>query len=187
MPELIQQWDESVLVWIAEHLRVPALNGAVSFYTTLGNAGMLFIIAAVVLLLVRGTRRAGASAGVGMLLGFLVTNLTIKPLVSRARPWVVLDGFVTLATSSDPNSFPSGHSCAAFAFGVAVALTAPRRWMKAAALAAAALMAFSRLYVGVHFPTDVLAGAAIGTVCGLLGAWITGPVQRQYRLRRGQE
>ena len=178
---MIQRWDEGVLVWIAQTLRSPILNGWMSFYTNLGNAGLLFILAAVALLFFRATRRAGASAGVGMLLGLLVTNLTIKPLISRARPWVVLDGFAALVTSSDPNSFPSGHSCAAFAFGVAVALTAPRKWMKAAALAAAALMAFSRLYVGVHFPSDVLAGSLIGAVCGLLGAWITGLAQRRYR------
>ena len=184
MPEWLQQADEQALVWIARHLRTPILDGFMSFYTNLGNAGLLFIALALLLLCFRATRRAGASAGVGMLLGLLITNLTIKPLVNRPRPWVVLEGLANLATSSDPNSFPSGHSCAAFAFAVAVALTAPRRWMKAAALAAAALMAFSRLYVAVHFPSDVLAGAAIGAVCGLLGAWITRLVRDAWQRRK---
>ena len=179
MPEVIQRLDESVLLWIVEHLRNPVLDMIFPVYTSLGNAGVLFILAAVALLCFRSTRRAGASAGVGMLLGLLITNLTIKPLVSRPRPWVVLEGLANLATSSDPNSFPSGHSCAAFAFAVAVALTAPRRWMKAAAL-----MAFSRLYVAVHFPSDVLAGAAIGAVCGLLGAWITRLVRDAWQRRK---
>ena len=184
MPEVIQRLDESVLLWIVEHLRNPVLDMIFPVYTSLGNAGVLFILAAVALLCFRSPRRAGASAGVGMLLGLLITNLTIKPLVSRPRPWVVLEGLANLATSSDPNSFPSGHSCAAFAFAVAVALTAPRRWMKAAALAAAALMAFSRLYVAVRFPSDVLAGAAIGAVCGLLGAWITRLVRDAWQRRK---
>lgn len=184
MPELIQQVDERVLLWITQNLRIPALNEILTFYTNLGNAGLLFIAAAIVLVCFRATRRAGASAGVGMLLGFLITNLTIKPLISRARPWVVLEGLETLATSGDPNSFPSGHTCSAFAFGVAVAAVLPWKWAKAAALIAAALMGFSRLYVGVHFPSDVLAGAIIGTLCGLLGAWITGKVQDRYRLRK---
>lgn len=184
MPEWLQQADEQALVWIARHLRTPILDGFMSFYTNLGNAGLLFIALAVVLVCFRATRRAGVSAGAGMLLGLLVTNLTIKPLVSRPRPWLVLEDFVTLATSADPNSFPSGHSCAAFAFAVAVALTAPRRWMKAAALAAAALMALSRLYVGVHFPSDVLAGSAIGAMCGLLGAWITRRAQIAWQSRK---
>ncbi len=171
MAELIQRVDEQMLLWITQHLRLPVLNELLSFYTSLGNAGLLFILAAVVLLCFRATRRAGAGAGVGMMLGFALTNLTIKPLLSRPRPWVVVEGLEALVTSSDPNSFPSGHTCAAFAFGVAVAVAAPWRWLKAAALAAAVLMGFSRLYVGVHFPSDVLAGAAIGAVCGLLGAW----------------
>lgn len=186
MLELIQQFDERALVWIAQHLRTPLLNGVLVFYTNLGNAGLLFIAAAILLLCFRATRRAGASAGVGMLLGFLATNLTIKPLLSRPRPWVVLEDFVTLATSADPNSFPSGHTCSAFAFGVAVAVVVPWKWAKAAALAAAALMGFSRLYVGVHFPSDVLAGAVIGTVCGLLGAYLTGLVLERFRLRKGR-
>lgn len=184
MPEPIQQLDESILLWITQHLRLPVLNEILTFYTNLGNGGLLFIVAAIVLVCFRATRRAGASAGVGMLLGFLVTNLTVKPLVSRARPWVVLEELVTLATSGDPNSFPSGHTCSAFAFGVAVAMVLPWKWAKAAAIAAAALMGFSRVYVGVHFPSDVLAGAVIGTLCGLLGAWITGKVQERYRLWR---
>ena len=87
MPELIQQVDERVLLWITQNLRIPALNEILTFYTNLGNAGLLFIAAAIVLVCFRATRRAGASAGVGMLLGFLITNLTIKPLISRARPW----------------------------------------------------------------------------------------------------
>ena len=186
MPELIQQLDEDVLLWITQHLRLPILNEIFTFYTNLGNAGLLFIVAAIILLCFRATRRAGASAGVGMLLGFVITNLAIKPLISRARPWVVLEGLETLATSGDPNSFPSGHTCSAFAFGVAVAVVLPWKWAKAVAIAAAALMGFSRLYVGVHFPSDVLAGAAIGTVCGLLGAWITGKVQERYRLGKGR-
>ncbi|HIT32868.1 MAG TPA: phosphatase PAP2 family protein [Candidatus Enterenecus stercoripullorum] len=186
MPELIQQLDEGILLWIAQHLRLPVLNEIFVCYTNLGNAGLLFILAAIVLLCFRSTRRAGASAGMGMLLGFIITNLTIKPLISRARPWVVLEQLETLATSGDPNSFPSGHTCSAFAFGVAVAVVAPWKWAKAAAIAAAALMGVSRLYVGVHFPSDVLAGAVIGTVCGLLGAWITGKVQEWYRLGKGR-
>ena len=108
-----------------------------------------------------------------MALGLVVTNLTVKPLVERARPWVVMEGFEALVKSADPHSFPSGHSCAAFAFGVALAMALPQRWAKVLALAAAVLMAFSRLYVGVHFPSDVAAGSLIGAVCGVAGVGIT--------------
>ncbi|MDD6160322.1 MAG: phosphatase PAP2 family protein [Oscillospiraceae bacterium] len=172
MPEVIQTIDETVLRWIGEHLRLSWLNGPVKLYTTLGNAGLLFIVLTLVLLMIRKTRKTGLAAAGGLIVDLLVVNITVKPLVSRLRPWVVMEGFETLLTSSDPNSFPSGHTCAAFAFAAAVCVTAPKKWMKAAALIVAALMGWSRLYVGVHFPSDVLAGVVIGTLCGLAGAWL---------------
>ncbi|MGN0985373.1 MAG: phosphatase PAP2 family protein [Candidatus Enterenecus sp.] len=180
----LQQLDETVLRWIGEHLRLGWLNGPVMLYSTLGNAGLLFIALTVLLLCLRRTRRAGLAAAGGLIVDLLVVNVTIKPLVSRARPWVVMEGFETLLTSSDPNSFPSGHTCAAFAFAAALCVAAPKRWMKGAAVAAAVLMGLSRLYVGVHFPSDVLAGAFIGTLCGLAGAWLAGKLTELFRRRR---
>lgn len=187
MIELIQELDQQMLLWVAEHLRWPLLDPVMIFYTSLGNAGLAFIVAALIFVCIRSTRRAGATALTAMALGLIVTNLTIKPLVSRDRPWVVLEGFVSLVTSSDPNSFPSGHTCAAFAFGVALCVVLPQKWAKAAALIAAALMGFSRLYVGVHFPSDVLAGAVIGTLCGLAAVWLVNLVMRRYSARRAGE
>jgi len=184
---MIQTIDENVLRWIGETLRADWLNPIMMFYTTLGNGGLIFIAAAVLLLFFRRTRRAGAAAGVAMILGLLFTNLIIKPLVARPRPWVVMEGWQALVISSDMNSFPSGHTTAAFAFAMAICAVLPKKWAKAAALIAAALMGFSRLYVGVHFPTDVLAGAVIGTACGLIGAWITREVIAWYRSRKAEE
>lgn len=172
MPEIIQQWDEGALVWIAENLRCALLDPFVKLYTQLGNTGMLFIVLGLVMLMFRQTRKAGFSALCAMLIGLVVVNFTIKPLVARARPWLVIENFVNLVPEHDPNSFPSGHTNAAFAFAVAVCLSAPKRWMKVTAVCMAAAMGLSRLYVGVHFPSDVLVGAAVGSLCGLLGAWV---------------
>ena len=184
MPDWLQSMDEAALRWIAEHLRVPALDGLVSVFTGLGNSGALFLLLAVLLLCFRATRRAGGTALTAMAFGLVVTNLTVKPLVGRERPWVAMGDFVTLVTSADPNSFPSGHTCAAFAFAAALCMSLPRgwSWQRGAALGLAVLMGLSRLYVGVHFPSDVLAGAAIGALCGLLAgravprflAWVRG-------------
>jgi undecaprenyl-diphosphatase len=147
---------------------------------------MLFIVLALLMLCFAKTRRAGGTALAAMAFGLVVTNLTIKPLMSRARPWVVMEGFETLVRSSDPNSFPSGHTCAAFAFAIAVCMVLPQRWAKAAAVAAAVLMGFSRLYVGVHFPSDVLAGAFIGSMCGLLASWIVTKALERFKARAVQ-
>ena len=187
MLELIQRLDEQALRWIAETLRTPTMDKAFSLYTFLGNGGWVFILIGLVLLFFRKTRKAGASSLCAMVLGLLVTNLTLKPLVSRPRPWVVMEEFSTLVTSSDLNSFPSGHTCAAFAFGVALCAVLPQKWAKAAALIAAALMGFSRLYVGVHFPSDVIVGALVGALCGLVGTWIVTRFVTWYQSRQSAE
>jgi len=172
MPEFIQQLDGQALVWIAEHIRCGLLDPFMKLYTQLGNTGMLFIVLGLLMLCFKQTRRAGLSALCAMLIGLIVVNFTIKPLVSRPRPWLVIENFVNLVPEHDPNSFPSGHTNAAFAFAIAVCMSAPKRWMKISAVCMAVVMGLSRLYVGVHFPSDVLAGAVIGSLCGLLGAWV---------------
>lgn len=187
MLEAIQRLDETLLCWIAQHVRVDWLNPLVVAYTSLGNAGLCFIGVALLLLVFRKTRWSGAAALTAMAFGMLVTNLTIKPLFTRPRPWVAMENFVSLVTSSDPHSFPSGHTTAAFAFGVALFLTLPQKWAKAAALLAAALMGLSRLYVGVHFPTDVLAGMVIGTVCGVLASRLVPWVRDAWARRQAEK
>ena len=183
MPSVIQQLDERALVWIAEHVRCALLDPLMKLYTLMGNTGLLFIALGLVMLFWRPTRKAGASALCAMLIGLIVVNFTIKPLVSRPRPWLVMENFVNLVPERDPNSFPSGHTNAAFAFALAVCASAPRRWMKVTAVCMAAVMGLSRLYVGVHFPSDVLAGAAIGSLCGLLGAWAVKKAWERFSTR----
>lgn len=181
---MIQNLDETALRWIASNLRTEWLDPIAVLYTSLGNGGWIFIAVSIAFLFFYKTRKAGVSSLIAMLLGLIVTNLTVKPLVARLRPWIVMENFAALITSSDPNSFPSGHTCAAFAFAAALCAVLPQKWAKAAALIAAALMGFSRLYVGVHFPSDVLAGVLIGTVCGLAGAWIGSAAFKRFGARR---
>lgn len=169
MPAAIQALDEQVLLWIQECVRQGVLDPLVKLYTTLGNAGIVWIVVSLVMLCWKPTRRAGITALCAMVLGLLCTNVVLKHLVSRPRPYTVVEGLIPLLTSGDPNSFPSGHTCAAFAAGVAWFGTAKKGGWRAAALVQAVLMGLSRLYVGVHYPSDVLAGAIIGTLCGLGG------------------
>lgn len=162
--------DGGILLWIQETLR-GALDPVFIAYTHLGDAGVLWIVLCLGLLLFPRTRRAGLAGLTALLLGLLCTNVALKHLVGRARPWLTVEGLAPLIAEGDPNSFPSGHSCAAFAAASAWCRTLPRRWMRGAGLALAVLMALSRLWVGVHFPSDVLAGALVGTLCGQL-AWL---------------
>ena len=162
------QADGQLLVAV-QNLRVPWLDPVVSLYTQLGNAGLLWIALSLAMVLYKPTRRAGAAALMAMALGLLITNITIKPLVERARPWLAWP-IEPLVVERDPNSFPLGHTCAAFAAGLCWARALPWRWGRIAAVIGAVCMGLSRLYVGVHYPTDVLAGALIGALCAW-AAW----------------
>ena len=170
MLDTILQLDGELLLAI-QTLHQGWLDPLVSFYTKLGDAGLLWIALSLAMLFFKPTRRAGALALCAMILGLIVTNLTIKPLISRPRPWLDWP-IIPLVTEKDPNSFPSGHTNAAFAFAVAVCMSAPKKWMKITAVCMAAVMGLSRLYVGVHFPSDVLAGAVVGSLCGFAGAFV---------------
>lgn len=159
--------DGAVLLWIQEYLRAPVLDAVISCYTALGNAGALFLAAAVLMLCFKRTRKAGITALLALAVGFVCTNLILKHLVARPRPWLDVAGLIPLIAEHDPNSFPSGHTTAAFAFAGAVQFASSAKWLRWAALIAAVLMGFSRLYVGVHYPSDVLTGVLIG----LSSAW----------------
>lgn len=181
MPGWIQSLDGAVLLWIQEVLRIGVLNPLMVLYTRLGDAGLLWIGLSLLLLCFRQTRRAGALALCAMALGLVCNNLILKHLVQRPRPYLMVDGLHPLVPPPDPNSFPSGHTCAALAAALSWRYALPRRWMRVSGLVLAALMGFSRLYVGVHFPTDVLVGGAVGALC----AWAVWLAWRAWTRRRG--
>ena len=166
MLETLLRLDGQLLVAI-QGLHLSWLDPVVSFYTRLGDAGLLWIALSLAFLLFKPTRKAGALALCAMILGLIVTNLTIKPLISRPRPWLDWP-IIPLVTENDPNSFPSGHTCAAFAAAMIWVRTLPWGRDRVIVVVMAVLMGLSRLYVGVHYPSDVLVGALIGSLC----AWI---------------
>lgn len=170
--------EGSVLLWFQEAVRRPGLNEAVSFFTHLGDGGMIWILLCGLLLLFPKTRRTGLAGAAALVLNLALVNFCLKPLVDRTRPWLMVEGLTALIFEGDPHSFPSGHTSASFACAAAWWGTLPGKW-RYAAVAAAALMGLSRLYVGVHFPTDVLCGALAGVFCG----WLTGRMlQRKEEL-----
>ena len=182
MPEWFLALDGGLLLWIQEWVRSELLTTLMTFYTHLGDRGLVWIVLCLALLCFKKTRRAGLAGLLALLLSLIFTNLILKHLVSRARPWLTVEGLIPLVDEPDPNSFPSGHTSAAFAAASAWAWARlPRRGLEIAGLACAALMAFSRLYVGVHFPTDVAAGVLVGLLCGALACliWRRTPVWRR--------
>lgn len=159
-------FDWTVLRWIQSTLVCPAMDFLMPKITLLGNGGTVWILAAVVLLATKKYRKFGAFLLAGLVIGVLTGNLTLKPLIARPRPcW--LDKSVQLLIDNPTDySFPSGHTLSSV-IGTTV-LTKANRKFGLAAIPLAALIAFSRLYLYVHFPTDILGAGVLGVGIGLL-------------------
>lgn len=170
MLEVLQGLDGGMLLWIQDVVRQEWLNPLVAFYTHLGDAGMLWIVLCVVFLFFKPTRKAGVAGLLALAIGFLCTNVVLKHLIGRPRPWLDVAGLMPLIQEGDPNSFPSGHTCASFAAASAWWRLLPKKWMGLTAGVMAVCMGLTRLYVGVHYPSDVLVGALVGLFSGWV-AW----------------
>ncbi len=164
---LFQQLDGGVLLFLQEHLRCAPLSLFLIPLTIFGGCGTMWIILSVLLLFRPDTRKAGWMALLSLLLCYIFNDLILKELVQRSRPFWVIPELTTLVAEPTSYSFPSGHACSSFAAAHTywMGLKERRfRWLRWVTMALAALMAFSRLYVGVHYPTDVLAGCLVGFV-----------------------
>lgn len=168
MFEMLWRWDGGILLWIQETVRQDWLSPLVELYTHLGDAGMLWIVCNLALLFYKPTRKIGMVGLTAMLFGLLITNVTLKELVARPRPWLDVEGLYPLIREPDPHSFPSGHTCASFAAVGVWWKFFHKRWIKYLTGGMAVCMGLSRLYVGVHYPSDVLAGVLVGVFCGWL-------------------
>lgn len=132
----------------------------------LGNHGRVFVLLALVLMCFKSTRVYGAVLATTMILDVLVVNVALKPLVARPRPHEINQLIQLVIAPPLDYSFPSGHT--AMAFAAAAALRPMGRKVYLPLLAFAILTAVSRLYLMVHYPSDVLVGALVGTLCGWL-------------------
>ena len=164
--------DFQILLWIQENLRPEFWTALWTGITFLGDHGQFWILLSLCLLIPKGTRRIGVCSLVALALSLLCTNICLKNLVQRARPFQQYAQLVPLIPAPRDFSFPSGHTSSSFAAAVACFLgfREQGRWTFAVLpLVLAALISFSRLYLGVHFPTDVLAGCLVGCVAGIAG------------------
>lgn len=157
---------EFSILYFLQSMHNQFLDQAMTAISSLGNVGWFWIILSLALLVSGRTRKIGFAMLASMLIGFLLGNVLLKNLIARPRPcWI--DGSVALLIPSPHDfSFPSGHSLASFASATSIYLQ-NRRWGVAALILASAI-AFSRMYLFVHFPSDVAAGIAMGIIIALL-------------------
>lgn len=144
----------------------PMLDSFFVFVTRLGNVGWFFIATGIGLLFFKSTRKTGFQMLLALLVSTIFCNLILKDLVARDRPSWLMPHIELLIKNPTDFSFPSGHTSAAFAFALSI-LCYHKRW-GIAALILAVLIAFSRMYLFVHFPTDILGGMVTGTISAVL-------------------
>ena len=161
----INPFDAAVMAWIQENLHNAVTDTVLPLITHLGDAGLFWIASAVVLLFFKKTRKTGALALITMLLTYVTGELVLKNLIARPRPCHLFPEVPLLIPPPDSFSFPSGHSASSFTAAVMLTLRHKKAWP---ALILAALIAFSRVFLFVHFPTDIIAGAALGTAFAVL-------------------
>lgn len=166
----VQNLDGEILLQIQQHLRTDMLTPLMKFVTFLGNGGWFWILCAVVLLAVPKTRKTGYAAVLSLIFGVIVTNLLLKNIVARPRPFAEIEALIPLIAKPTDFSFPSGHTTASFAVALVMLRMLPKK-IGIPAVVLAALVAFSRLYLGVHYPTDVLAGFVVALVGSSLAVW----------------
>ena len=167
----IQSLDWMALDWIQHALSCGFLDTVMPWITRLGNGGFVWILAALFMISRKKYRKNGIMLLCGLLCGVLIGNLALKNLVARPRPCWLRPEFQLLLASPKDFSFPSGHTCASFASAFAIYKCKevfPKKW-RTAAMVLATLIALSRLYVGVHYPTDVLGGLIVGLFSGWAG------------------
>lgn len=164
----MQTLEFAILDWIQNTLRCDLLDITLPFVSALCDHGEIWIILALVLLAIRQTRLQGAAVACGLALDLIACNLLLKPLFGRVRPFVLNPAAALLVPPPLDASFPSGHTAASFAAVAALKASGSPLWKPALGLAA--VIAFSRLYLYVHWPSDVLGGILLGGAAGWMGA-----------------
>ena len=162
----IQNIDDVILMFIQNNMRNEFMDSLMTIVTTLGNGGFIWFVIAVILLFLKQYRKYGLIIIAALILCGLIGNVCLKNLVGRLRPCDVNTSIELLIARPIDFSFPSGHAMTSFA--PAILLIFMNRKIGVIALVLASVITFSRLYLYVHYPSDVIAGAAIGSGLSLV-------------------
>ena len=179
---LAVSFDLPILDWIAANLWCPVLDVAMPIITLLGDAGIFWIAVAALFIFLKKYRKTGIGMMLALMMGLLICNIWLKPTVARMRPYdfqmeYFMKEIPLLAGGMHDFSFPSGHTIASFEAAVVILLNSKKLGIPAMILAV--LIAFSRLYLYVHYPTDVIFSVFLGTAFALLGNWLAGKIMEK--------
>lgn len=178
--EFIYSFDIRILMWIREYLECKALDNTMKVVSTLGNAGAIWIFIGIILLFSRRYR----GIGITLLLALLITSILgegiIKNIIQRPRPFVSNPNIKIIIDAPLSYSFPSGHTASSFAAaGVLAKYFKDKKYLF---YGFAILMAFSRLYLFVHYPSDIIGGI----ILGLIGCQTAIYLYKKYLIRKNK-
>lgn len=166
MIDLITKTDWNILNFIQNNIVNEHLNSVMIFLTDLGNYGILWILLSIAFLISKKHRKLGILLIIGLIAEVVTGNIILKNLIARPRPCWIDSSVPMLISIPKDYSFPSGHAFSSFIEATLI-FKYNRKWGIYAYIAAA-LISFSRLYLFVHFPSDVLSGAVFGIILGIL-------------------
>lgn len=187
LDSLAVSFDLPILDWIQANLQSEFMDFIMPIITMFGDDGIFWIACAVILMFTKKYHKTGLGMGFAMLIGLLVCNVTLKPLIARLRPYdfqlqilgnevmIASDKIMDIIYSMHDFSFPSGHTIASFEACTVLMLNSKKMGIPATILAI--LIAFSRLYLYVHYPTDVIFSVFAGIAFGFLGNWLAGLIR----------
>ena len=150
-------------------LHNPVLDQIMTFVTTLGNGGLVWIIMTVAYLIRPRVRRNGIILCCALVANLVICNMFLKPMIGRTRPYDINKTVKLIVARQKDFSFPSGHTSVSFAMVTALRLANEKGWIVGIALGLAVLIALSRLYLYMHFPSDILGGILSGSAAGVIG------------------
>ena len=172
---LAVSFDLPILDWIAANLWCPVLDAVMPVITLLGDAGIFWIAVAVLFIFTKKYRKIGIGMMIALMMGLVICNICLKPMIARIRPYDFkeehLHVIVNLLIEKQHDfAFPSGHTIASFEAAVMILLG--NRKLGIPAMILACLIAFSRLYLYVHYPTDVIVSIVLGSILALIGWYL---------------
>lgn len=162
--------DFAILDFIRDNLTTGVGDIIMPMISALGNGGIIWIVFTVIMLCIKKYRKAGIVMAIALIIDLLLCNAFLKPLVARPRPFDVRPWIELIIPPPSDYSFPSGHTAASFAVTAALFFVKNKMWRVSCVMAA--LIAFTRLYLYVHYPTDILGGIAVGIMSGFFAALI---------------
>ena len=189
LDQLAVSFDLPILDWIQANLKNGFLDAVMPIITMFGDGGIFWIACAVILLCIPKTRKTGLGMGIALVLGLIVCNITLKPQVQRIRPYDFQQEYfqVTIQLLTEQMhdySFPSGHTIASFEAATVLLINDKRLGIPAMILAV--LIAFSRLYLYVHYPTDVIFSIVAGILFAFIGNWLAGKIMTRFPGKKGR-